>query len=508
MWKLISSILSSGVAKSAWITIASKLYDINPQTKCVWIILFSIIFLWYSINAIVSYCDWIWLDHFKDAIIANKRWVLFVFAATIFYIFWIMRPKWALFSHRFNAIFILTLVLWIFIYPFTPDFWSRFWYINWVNDAEYFAIFLPLWIMWYAIAITPRAKEWVLEKDEINEIKKTLKNPVTKKKSKAFFDMNNFSTRALITLMWIWFIFMLTWLRFHFIWVLDDTYVNTYLCIPFGVFWIWMWLTWILYEFEELRTWKLKVTTKWVEFWKESKRKTTVTEKKDWDRITEKNKSSESDEEETNTTDITESAKEQKDLKASRNYDVTKADIKLLEARYKAYDSNQSLALIPWLLAIMITIGMYFITDSDLYDFNDYWPGLVWGILFSVILLCVVFYYQNRRKRIYKQALDNSLYVDYVEIIKFDRYWPINKYTKEYNDKDYWYRVIVSDWRRKYKSEKYSDYDLWIYNPDNSIWIKKKETTSLHVGRKTYNIWDEVRMFVDNGNDNNYYIDL
>ena len=501
MWKLISSVLSSEVAKSAWITIASKLYDINPQTKCIWIILFSIIFLWYSINAIVSYCDWIWLDHFKDAIIANKRWVLFVFAATIFYVFWIMRPKWSLFSYRFNAIFILTLVLWIFIYPFTPDFWSRFWYINWVNDAEYFAIFLPLWIMWYAIAITPRAKEWVLEKEEINEIKETLKNPVTRKKSKAFFDMNKFSTRAVLTLMWIWFIFMLTWLRFHFIWVVDDTYVNTYLCIPFGVFWIWMWLTWILYEFEELRTWKLKVTTKGVEFWKESKKKATIAEKKDWDKVSKESEVKD----EKDTTEIKEAMKEQGDWNETRNYDVSKADIKLLEARYKAYDSNQSLALIPWLLAIMITVGMYFVTDSDLYDFNDYWPGLVWGILFSVILLCVVFYYQNRRKRLYKQALDNSLYVDYVEIIKFDRY---RSYTKKYNDKDCWYRVIVSDWNRKYKSEKYSDNDLWIYNPDSSIWIKKKETTSLYIGRKTHHIWEEVRMFVDNENDNNYYIDL
>ena len=187
------------------------------------------------------------------------------------------------------------------------------------------------------------------------------------------------------------------------------------------------------------------------------------------------------------------------------NYDVSKADIKLLEARYKAYDSNQSLALVPWLLAIMITVGMYFITDRDLYNFNDYWPGLVCGILFSVILLCIVFYYQNRRKRMYKQALDNSLYVDYVEIIKFDRY---RSYTKKYNDKDCWYRVIVSDWNRKYKSEKYSDNDLWIYNPDSSIWIKKKETTSLYIGRKTHHIWEEVRMFVDNENDNNYYIDL
>ena len=501
MWKLISSVLSSEVAKSAWITIASKLFDINPQTKCIWIILFSIIFLWYSINAIVSYCDWIWLDHFKDAIIANKRWVLFVFAATIFYVFWIMRPKWSLFSYRFNAIFILTLVLWIFIYPFTPDFWSRFWYINWVNDAEYFAIFLPLWIMWYAIAITPRAKEWVLEKEEINEIKETLKNPVTRKKSKAFFDMNKLSTRAVLTLMWIWFIFMLTWLRFHFIWVVDDTYVNTYLCIPFGVFWIWMWLTWILYEFEELRTWKLKVTTKGVEFWKESKKKATIAEKKDWDKVSKESEVKD----ETDTTEIKEAIKEQEDWKKTRNYDVSKADIKILEARYKAYDSNQSLALIPWLLAIMITVGMYFITDHDLYDFNDYWPGLVWGILFSVILLCVVFYYQNRRKRLYKQALDNSLYVDYVEIIKFDRY---RSYTKKYNDKDCWYRVIVSDWNRKYKSEKYSDNDLWIYNPDSSIWIKKKETTSLYIGRKTHHIWEEVRMFVDNENDNNYYIDL
>ena len=355
--------------------------------------------------------------------------------------------------------------------------------------------------MWYAIAITPRAKEWVLEKEEINEIKETLKNPVTRKKSKAFFDMNKLSTRAVLTLMWIWCIFMLTWLRFHFIWVVDDTYVNTYLCIPFGVFWIWMWLTWILYEFEELRTWKLKVTTKGVEFWKESKKKATIAEKKDWDKVSKESEVKD----ETGTTEIKEAMKEQGDWNETRNYDVSKADIKLLEARYKAYDSNQSLALIPWLLAIMITVGMYFVTDHDLYDFNDYWPGLVWGILFSVILLCVVFYYQNRRKRLYKQALDNSLYVDYVEIIKFDRY---RSYTKKYNDKDCWYRVIVSDWNRKYKSEKYSDNDLWIYNPDSSIWIKKKETTSLYIGRKTHHIWEEVRMFVDNENDNNYYIDL
>lgn len=380
--------------------------------------------------------------------------------------------------------------------------------------------------MCYAICLAPRAKEWELEKSDIKKIKKTLKNPVTKKKSKSFFDLNKLSTRAVVLLTGIWFIFMLTWLWFNFIWVVDDSYVNTYLCIPFGVFWIWMWLMWILYDFEELRKWKFKVTTKDVTVLEENPNKDTtnsIPEKKDWDIIIDNSEVEEEDDSDTDTIDndsfddedssdsskLSESDSNSSTAwKKNRSYDPTKADIELLKRRYKAYDSNQSLALVPWLLAIMVTAGMYFTTDPDLFNYKDYWIGLACWILLSLIGLGIVFYYQNRRKRLYKQACDNTIYIEYVEIIKFDRYSPLNKYMKKYNDKEYWYVVITSNWNRKYKSEKFSDYDLWIYNPDNLLWKKKEETTTLKVGKKTHHIWDEVRVFIDNKNDNNYYIDL
>jgi len=380
--------------------------------------------------------------------------------------------------------------------------------------------------MCYAICLAPRAKEWELEKSDIKKIKKTLKNPVTKKKSKSFFDLNKLSTRAVVLLTGIWFIFMLTWLWFNFIWVVDDSYVNTYLCIPFGVFWIWMWLMWILYDFEELRKWKFKVTTKDVTVLEENPNKDTtnsIPEKKDWNIIIDNSEVEEENDSDTDTIDddsfddedSSDSSKfSESDSNSSsawnknKSFDPTKADIELLKRRYKAYDSNQSLALVPWLLAIMVTAGMYFTTDPDLFNYKDYWIGLACWILLSLIGLGIVFYHQNRRKRLYKQACDNTIYIEYVEIIKFDRYSPLSKYTKAYNDKEYWYVVITGNWNRKYKSEKFSDYDLWIYNPDNSLWKKKQETTSLKIGRKTYHIWDEVRVFVDNSNDNNFYIDL
>lgn len=517
MWKLLSSVLTKETAEKTFSTVTSNLYN-KPQTQNYWALLFAIAILWCAVNALISYCDSIWLNQFKDAIIENKRWILFVFAATMFYVIWIMRPKWSLFSHRFNVIFSFLLLIGIFFYPFTPDFWSRFWLINWANDAIYFSIFLPLWIMWYAICITPRAKDWVLNEFEIQKIKKALINPITKKKNKAFFDLKNLSTRAVVLLMSVWFVFMLTWPRFGLIWVMESYYVNTYLSIPFAVFWIWMWLTWILYEFEELRSWKLKGTTKDIGVLEENpnSKDTSIPEKKDWDILIEKNKDSELEEDsdsfdsESSESEDSDNSNTKKsaDWKKDKSYDPTKADIELLKRRYKAYDSNQSLALVPWLLAIMVTVGMYFTTDPEFFNFKEYWIGLAMWISLSVIWLCVIFYHQNRRKRLYNQACNNTIYIDYVKIIKFDRYAPLNKYFKPYHDNEYWYIVVTSNWNREYKSEKFSDHELWIHNPDNSLWTKKKETTSLKIGKKTHHIWDEVRVFIDRGNHNNYYIDL
>ena len=147
------------------------------------------------------------------SIIEYKYRILFVILVNLLIIIWITTPFKKpriihIFLHfRWLIVFILCL-----LYPFTNDFKNRFWIISDTNVSDFYAIFLPIFIMLFFYTTTPEPWDYKRNSEEKTKIKKVLsKSSSPYKKNKNFKNSNFifvilFSFLFALLAFWIYFI--------------------------------------------------------------------------------------------------------------------------------------------------------------------------------------------------------------------------------------------------------------------------------------------------------------
>ena len=136
------------------------------------IILFSCICIWRPIYIARKNFDISWFSQLRQTIIEYKQWILIVFVVNLIIIFLtsIHSKKMRilnLFTKRWKPlIYICSL-----IYPFLSDFNERLWKISETNSTIFYAIFLPIFIMFFIMSILDITSD---RKTLIKELKDTL----------------------------------------------------------------------------------------------------------------------------------------------------------------------------------------------------------------------------------------------------------------------------------------------------------------------------------------------
>lgn len=184
---------------------------------------------------------------------------------------------------------------------------------------------------------------------------------------------------------------------------------------------------------------------------------------------------------------------------------TTQKTKKNFEAIIKSFSYNKLLARCPTMLVGWIFIACFFYPGIDMKEVFKSWPVFVSVLIVTAFWLCLIFYDENKYKRLYKQVCNWTITIKQLPIVKFKRYRPRRHFNFKYDNSNYGYRIIVSDWNKKYKSRKYSDRYLWLNNILTNTQLNKD---SLKINGKIYYIWDTVTVFIDSKRENNYYIDI
>lgn len=202
-------------------------------------------------------------------------------------------------------------------------------------------------------------------------------------------------------------------------------------------------------------------------------------------------------------------------------FEITKKTKDKFKSLLDANKDGKYFAFIPTLFCLMLFIGTLIYPGFDMNQIiHEELPGLlIIGLWIPMIILPFVLYEEYKYKRLYKQVCDKTIIIKQLPIIKFKRFRPMwnFKFEDEYDRRGkFGYRVIVSDWKKKYKSLKIWDERLWLSSWDTGYlrldfileFIKSyKHKDSLTIG-KTYYIWDMVTVYIDSKWKNNYYVDI
>jgi hypothetical protein len=183
-------------------------------------------------------------------------------------------------------------------------------------------------------------------------------------------------------------------------------------------------------------------------------------------------------------------------------FKITKKTEKKFESLIKANGQNKLIAWVPTILIWWMVIACFLYPGIDMNEVRKSRPVLLVGPFLTIIWLCIVFYNERNYKRLYHQVCDWTITIKQLDIIEFRRYGSLSK---EYKRNEHWYRVIASDWEKKYKSNKYSDQYLWIYHSPLQMFTHDDE---LKINGKTYHIWDKIVVYIDSGKESNYYLDI
>lgn len=147
------------------------------------------------------------------SIIEYRYRILFAIFINILIIIWIILPfkKLRIIHILLHSWWLIVFVLCI-LYPFTNDFKNRFWVISDTNVSDFYAIFLPIFIMLFFYATTPEPWDYKRNSSEKAAVKKQLSKNLSSYKKNKIFEKNNFVFIILFSFLfalltfWIYFI--------------------------------------------------------------------------------------------------------------------------------------------------------------------------------------------------------------------------------------------------------------------------------------------------------------
>lgn len=147
---------------------------------------------------------------------------------------------------------IITII--IFIYPLLPDFQQRFWVISEGNITNFYAIFLPIFIMF---TITSLMDTW--DPIFLKEMKDTLNvNWETDYKTDLLIKTTSIST---ICSAYFLLFFILTW-RISYLKKVISSYENTFMTYPWIIFVFFLGISWFLFTIIDHKKEKNNPSTK------------------------------------------------------------------------------------------------------------------------------------------------------------------------------------------------------------------------------------------------------
>lgn len=182
----------------------SKNYAIEASMLLIW-------FIWWLIYQIRQDFNVNFFINLGHSIINYQNRIFFVIFINIIIILLKVISKKPRIIHIFVNLRRLIVFILCLIYPFTKDFSNRFWIISNTNISDFYAIFLPIFIMLFFVAKTSDPWDYKLYKEERNEIRNLLSKSLSpyKKNGDFFYNIRIFIwfsfLFALLT-WWIWFI--------------------------------------------------------------------------------------------------------------------------------------------------------------------------------------------------------------------------------------------------------------------------------------------------------------
>ena len=166
------------------------------------------------------------------SVIEYQYRILFVILINLLIIIWIILPfKKPRIIHIFLHCWWLIVFILCILYPFTNDFKNRFWIISNTNISDFYAIFLPIFIMLFFYATTPEPWDYKRDLSEKATIKKELSKSLSSYKKNKVFEKQNFVFVILLS-----FLFALLTFRIYFINKVTTNYKDLFIKYPIIIF--------------------------------------------------------------------------------------------------------------------------------------------------------------------------------------------------------------------------------------------------------------------------------